>query len=69
MPKPYAVTVEIKGTIMGVRKIQDRGRIQIPKEVREEIGLNEGDGVYWVKHPDGRFYIVRAMDLEGKILL
>ncbi len=55
---------EIKGTIVGVRQLQDRGRLQVPKEVREGIGLVDGDDVYWVKGLDGRFYIAKSVELR-----
>lgn len=60
----YTVTADIKGEIMGVRKVQDRGRLQIPKKVRDLIGLDDGDSVYWVQGLDGRFYIAKAVELR-----
>lgn len=59
---PYEIVEELKGTIVGVRKVQDKGRIQIPKKIREEMGLSDGDAVYWVSR-DGRYYIARAKAL------
>jgi len=56
----YEVAVEIKGKIVGVRKIQDRGRVQIPVEIRRALGLKDGDSIYWVHGLDGRFYITKA---------
>ncbi len=60
----YTITTDIKGEIMGVRKVQDRGRLQIPKKVRDLIGLEDGDSVYWVQGLDGRFYIAKAVELR-----
>lgn len=60
----YTVTADIKGEIMGVRTIQDRGRLQIPKKVRDLIGLKDGDSVYWIHGLDGRFYISKAVELR-----
>ena len=60
----YTITTDIKGEIMGVRTVQDRGRLQIPKKVRELIGLEDGDSVYWVQGLDGRFYIAKAVELR-----
>jgi AbrB family looped-hinge helix DNA binding protein len=31
-----------------------RGRITIPKAVRENLGWTAGTKVEWIKHPDGR---------------
>jgi len=65
MPKHrYTVMPDIKGEIIGVRKVQDRGRLQVPKEIRDLIGLEEGDSVYWLRGLDGRFYIAKAVELR-----
>ena len=61
--KRYAISTEIKGEIMGVRAVQDRGRIQIPKKVRDALMLNDGDNVYWVHGLDGRFYIAKSREI------
>ena len=60
----YTITADIKGEIMGVRTVQDRGRLQIPKKVRDLIGLEDGDSVYWVQGLDGRFYIAKAVEFR-----
>jgi AbrB family looped-hinge helix DNA binding protein len=60
---PYEVIEEIKGVIVGVRQVQDRGRVQIPKKIREEMKLRDGDAVYWVRL-NGRYYIVKARELK-----
>jgi len=60
----YRVTVKIEGKIVGVRQVQDRGRIQIPKKIREALNLKNRDSVYWVQGTDGRFYIAKAMPLK-----
>ena len=65
MPKHrYTVMPDIKGEIIGVRKLQGRGRLQVPKEIRDLIGLEEGDSVYWLRGLDGRFYIAKAVELR-----
>lgn len=48
---------------MGVRQLQDRGRLQVPKEVREDLGLVEGDQVYWIKGLDGRIYVMKSIEI------
>jgi len=60
----YTITTDIKGEIMGVRTVQDRGRLQIPRKVRDLIGLEDGDSVYWIQGLDGRFYIAKAVELR-----
>lgn len=60
----YSVTQpSVKGTIMGVRQLQDRGRLQVPKEVREDLNLADGDDIYWIKGLDGRIYIMKAFEI------
>ena len=63
----YRVTTEIVGTIVAVRQVQDRGRVQIPKTVREALNLKDGDSVYWVHAPDGKFYIAKAGELKSSL--
>jgi len=53
----------VKGTILGVRQLQDRGRLQVPKEVREDLSLVEGNFVYWIKGSDGRIYVMKATEI------
>jgi len=59
----YEVNIRIEGIIKGVRQIQDRGRVQIPKVVRDKLNLKVGDDVYWVENPDGKMYITKAVKL------
>jgi len=60
----YAVIPEIKGTILGVTHVQPRGRIQIPKSVRDKLGVKERDPVYWIECPDGRITIIKAVEIR-----
>jgi len=60
----YVVTEKVKGVIVGVRKVQDRGRVQIPKMIREKMRLKDGDSVYWVIDPEGKYFIVKAGEVE-----
>jgi AbrB family looped-hinge helix DNA binding protein len=56
--------VTIEGEIIGVRKVQDKGRVQIPKAIRDELELKDGDSAYWIKSPEGKFYIIKATRIE-----
>jgi len=60
----YLITSNIKGEILGVRTVQNRGRVQIPKKIRDLIDLRDGDNVYWLRGLDGRFYIAKAVELR-----
>lgn len=59
----YEVTAKVEGIIVGVRQLQNRGRVQIPKVVREKLRIKDGDNVYWVEDK-GRFYIVKAVEIK-----
>ena len=50
------------GDKMGKIEIDDRGRITIPKEMREELGLKPGDGVR-IKKRDDALLIEKEIDL------
>ena len=45
------------GTLENITKMHSDGRTQVPHTIRNEMGLKDGDRVYWYKSPDGRFYI------------
>jgi len=60
----YLVTSDIKGEILGVRTLQNRGRIQVPKKVRDIIGIEDGDSIYWIQGLDGRLYIAKSVELR-----
>lgn len=59
----YDVSAKVEGTIIGVRQVQDRGRIQIPKPIRVKLELKDGDSVYWVEGYDKKFFITKAVKL------
>jgi len=59
----YRVALEVKGKILGVRTVQDRGRVQIPKKVREELNIKDGDSVYWIKY-DEKMYVMKAVIIK-----
>ena len=59
----YQLSVEVKGEVIGVRKVHDRGRVQIPKRVRDELRVKDGDGVYWIKF-DEKFYVTKAVIIK-----
>jgi len=61
----YPVTPEISGEILGIRKMQNRGRVQIPRKAREQLKLSDGDYVFWVQGFDGKIYIIKGAVLES----
>ena len=58
----YLVNTDVKGTILGVRQIQDRGRVQIPKRIREKLNIVTGDLVYWVELGE-RIYLTKVVKI------
>ena len=60
----YSAFPPIKGKILGVRRVQDRGRVQIPKSARTKLRLKDGDDVYWVEGLDGQISIVKGVAIE-----
>lgn len=60
----YSASPNIKGKILGVRTIQDRGRVQIPKSARTKLRVKDGDDVYWVEGLDGKIYIAKGVAIE-----
>lgn len=45
----YRPDVKVEGEILGVRAVQNHGRVQIPAIVREKLELKDGDRVYWIE--------------------
>jgi bifunctional DNA-binding transcriptional regulator/antitoxin component of YhaV-PrlF toxin-antitoxin module len=58
----YKVNVDVKGTILGVRQVTNRGRVQIPRIVKRKLKINDKDNVYWIEL-DGRIYLMKAVDI------
>ena len=46
-------------TVVAVRKIYGRGRVQIPVEVRKQLGLKDGDKLIFIQS-DGEYFIRKA---------
>src|SRR5918992_1036517 len=66
-----------KGVLMTDRKlvrVQDKGQVTIPQEIRKKLGLKRGDLVAVVETPDGVFITpqqvlaTKALDSIGNIL-
>jgi len=56
--------ITIKGTIVGVRKIENCGRIQVPKTIRDTLNFDTGDRICWIRGLDGRVYIAKAVEFR-----
>jgi len=51
----YVVSTEI----LAVSRVFQRGKTQIPKEVREVLQLKDGDNLVWRLDDDGRIFLKR----------
>jgi AbrB family looped-hinge helix DNA binding protein len=60
----YDATPTLTGEILGRRKIQDRGRVQIPDLARKKLNIKDGDHVYWVEGLDRRIYITKVVTFK-----
>lgn len=44
-------------SVMDITKVHSNGRVQIPIDVRKELGLSDGDKVCWFQDSQGRVFI------------
>ena len=51
-------------TSVTIRK--SRRRITVPKEVAEQLELQDGDRIRWILFKDGRLYLSKADKLQHK---
>jgi len=51
---------EVKEEIIELTTIFQKGKIQIPIEVRKRLHLKDGDKVVWIQTVDGKIYIKKA---------
>ena len=51
------------GNIMGTSELDDRGRVTIPKDIRDKVGLKSGDKLLVTANKD-RVTIEKAINLE-----
>lgn len=50
--------------ILGISKLYQRGKAQIPSEVRKVLGLKDGDRVYFTRDERGRILLEKAPALK-----
>jgi AbrB family looped-hinge helix DNA binding protein len=43
--------------IIAISRVHSNGRVQVPKEVRVRLNLEDGDKVAFIEGEDGRIYI------------
>lgn len=62
MPEKPVVKYIVSGddVIIGVRTLQAKGRVQVPKEILDAQDLKENDRVFWIQSPDGKFSLVKS---------
>jgi len=59
----YQTTERIEGEILGVRQIQEHGRIQVPKIIRDKLQLRDGDNAYWIEDREGKIVLKKAVKI------
>lgn len=66
MPK-YQITpkyqVTNQNTIIAVRQVQNRGRVQIPPEILENLQIRYGDKIFWIRTLDGKYAIIKSVKI------
>lgn len=50
--------------VIGSSPLHGRGRVQMPSEIREILGVKDGDTVVWISNGFGEIY-VRKGTVEG----
>ena len=55
-------------SIMAIGKLFQRGKCVIPKEVREALGLNDGDRIYFIQDELGGVFLEKAPTLKKERL-
>lgn len=53
-----------KGDILAVRKVANRGRVQIPGTIKRELGVVDGDRVWWIRNLAGEICLTKAVKIE-----
>jgi len=47
-----------------IRKLDDLGRIHIAKEIRKQVGIEEGDAILMEVNENGQIVLTKVMDKE-----
>ena len=53
--------------IVGVSKVFQHGKTQLPRDVRKLLGLKDGDRVYYVQDEFGRIFLEKAPSLVKRV--
>jgi len=53
-----------KGDILAVRRVANRGRVQIPGKIKRELGIGDGDTVWWIRNRAGEICLTKAITME-----
>jgi AbrB family looped-hinge helix DNA binding protein len=53
-------------TIIAISKMYGNGRVQVPKEVRVRLNLEDGDKVAFIEGEDGRIYIDKLIPRKSR---
>jgi AbrB family looped-hinge helix DNA binding protein len=50
--------------VIATVKVHGRGRVQIPKEVRQILNIEDGDRIYLIQDASGRIFLKKAPTLK-----
>jgi AbrB family looped-hinge helix DNA binding protein len=59
-PRNHSGLYDRKPTIIATLRISSKGRITIPKQVRDRFGLQAGDQLLYVRQEDGTWVVEKA---------
>lgn len=59
---------KVDRVIFAIAKVHGRGRVQLPKEVRESLKVDDGDKIYFIKDELGNILLERAPTLKRERL-
>lgn len=45
---------------LGISRLYQHGKTQIPSDVRHKMDLKDGDRLYYIEETDGRIFIAKA---------
>ncbi|MCH5583693.1 AbrB/MazE/SpoVT family DNA-binding domain-containing protein [Shimazuella sp. AN120528] len=52
----YAKMDKEKSNALETARVISKGQITVPKNIREQLGITEGDRIAFVKEPSGKMY-------------
>jgi len=54
----------VEENIIAISRVFQYGKTQLPKEVRELLGIKDGDRIYYIQDETGNVYIRKAPEIK-----